>query len=214
MPDFAQILRSEIESLEAEISNDPRYKKVESLKNVLALYDSSGKDSDGEPQQGPLRTVTRVPSETRARAMELAELFLRNRAGPTPTRDILDHILSHGGEIGGREPVSNLSAMLSNSGTFQSHGRIGWTLRQNDMPEIRDSDFRDAAQHILADLESQQLLDLKSNINAGETIPADFDSRLLAEARNRSGRLLTDQETKKLRKVFREELDQNIEHCR
>jgi hypothetical protein len=39
-------------------------------------------------------------------------------------------------KIGGKEPASNLSAMLSKSPWFKSHGRRGWTLAdEGDEPD-------------------------------------------------------------------------------
>lgn len=235
MVDFKDALRAEIAALEAQLQMTELYQKLQGLRSVLSLYDSGGGASEpgrdprmlGKPPSlidtmirqlarenaakeaatvGQQRSITRVPSEARAKAMELAELFLRNRSAPTPTRDILEHILANGGEIGGQEPVSNLSAMLSNSDKFQSHGRIGWTLAQ-EHEAIPSKVFTEIAEDVLADLETRELQDLHSVVNERhQPFPADLDGRILAAARRRVGRLLTDHETRELRNTVAQSL--------
>lgn len=207
MPGFLEALRTEIRDIKAELAADPRYIKLKSLRNVLALYESSGGDRDENDDAGvevslPARTITRVPSEARSRAMELAELYLRNRSGPTPTREILDHIVALGGEIGGREPVSNLSAMLSNSGKFQSHGRAGWTLADPEVEVLGDSTVSDVVQYIMADLTSDQIFHAYSFYETNNKIAQDLDARLLSDTRRRINRHLTDNEMRTIRSEF------------
>lgn len=134
--------------------------------------------------------------------MELAELFLRNRSGPTPTREILDHIVALGGEIGGKEPVSNLSAMLSNSGRFQSHGRAGWTLIDADAESLDVQTISDVVQYVMADLTTDQIVEASSWYETTHKVPHELDSQLLGETRGRISRHLTDNEMRMLRNAF------------
>ncbi|MER8787766.1 hypothetical protein NKH71_07870 [Mesorhizobium sp. M0983] len=214
MASFKESLRQEIRELEEELRANALNKKLQGLKEVLALYETSGEEG-GRPNEmlQPIRTVTRVPSESRAKAMELAELFLRNRSGPTPTREILDHIVTHGGEIGGREPISNLSAMLSNSNLFQSHGRVGWTLASGDedTEPLEDGFYNDVAESILADLDSDSLRELHNFIRSNDNIPHDIDGKLLSVAKKRLNRLLKDGEMRNLRRVFKDVLSLQTE---
>lgn len=202
MADFTAALKAEIQEIENELKNDPRYKKLESLRSVLLLYQSSGVATEkaGAP---PVRTITRVPSEGRAKAIELARLYLRNRVGPTPTRDIYDHVVDNGAEIGGKDPVNNLSAMLSNSDEFQSNGRAGWTLApENGQAPIGNETYEAVAEAVLADLTSDQMRDTHSWVVSTHKVPQDIDGKLLGVARDEIGRFLTDKESAALRAIF------------
>lgn len=201
---FLDALKAEINEIEAELAADPRFVKLRGLQAVLALYETSGRAREGISAEvaAPIRTVTRVPSEARSRAMELAELFLRNRVGPTPTREILEHIQAFGGEIGGKEPVSNLSAMLSNSGKFQSHGRAGWTLADEDAEPLGLETVANVIEYVMADLTTDQILEAYSLYAATKMVEHDLDSRLLSETRRRISRHLTDNEMRTLRTGF------------
>lgn len=77
----------------------------------------------------PLRERKRPGSPERQAILDLAKAFLAPRLYPTTTMEIFEHI-SRQMEIPGKEPRNNLSAMLSNSSEFQSHGRAGWTLAE------------------------------------------------------------------------------------
>lgn len=202
MADFTVALKAEIQELENELKNDPRYTKLESLRSVLLLYQPSGV----EPQKSsdsPTRTVTRAPSEGRAKAIELARLYLKNRSGPTPTRDIFDHIINNGAEIGGKDPVNNLSAMLSNSDEFQSNGRAGWTLApENGQAPIDNETYEAVAEAVLADLTSDQMRETHSWVVATHKVPQDIDGKLLGVARDKIGRFLAEKESVTLRSIF------------
>jgi hypothetical protein len=132
---FVAALKAEIANLEAELYENKVYRRLGEARQLLALYD----DEPAESGRSALRQMfianavkrdaARRSSPDRAKALDAARMFLTNRVGePTPTGIIYDHIVSLGIEIGGNEPRNNLSAMLSNSPIFQSHGRAGWTL--------------------------------------------------------------------------------------
>ena len=208
MADFLEALTIEISAIEAELRADPRFQKWESLRSVLSLYQASGMAKPLPEDQGG-RTITRAPSENRVKALELARLFLRNRSGPTPTREIYDHIVNNGGEIGGKDPVNNLSAMLSNADGFQSNGRAGWTVVPDDGQQkpIDDHVYLDVTRSVLSDLTADELNHTYSWVTTNRKIPSDIDGHLLAEAREKVGRFLTDKETSTLRGFFTSTLE-------
>jgi hypothetical protein len=56
--------------------------------------------------------------------------FLKEKTEPVPLRHIYYQVVERGGcRIGGQDPVNGLSAILSRSGRFTAHGRMGWTLK-------------------------------------------------------------------------------------
>jgi len=138
---FTDLLRKEIAELEAELSADPRFRKLQTLREALALYQQEA--STRAPRSGERRmssgTSKRTMSTARAHALELsADCIRAHGGGPVPTRDIYAWIEPLGAEIGGTQKVSNLSAMLSQSDRFKSHGRAGWTLA-TDQSEAQPS---------------------------------------------------------------------------
>ncbi|SFC76382.1 hypothetical protein SAMN05428997_11155 [Bosea sp. CRIB-10] len=133
-------LKAEIAALERELLENVTYQRLLVAKQMVALYEPQATalrpplvpPASLTPLTAPPRLADPPPrrgNPERARALDAARLFLANRiAEPTPTAAIYDHIVSLGIEIGGSDARNNLSAMLSNSPIFQSHGRTGWTL--------------------------------------------------------------------------------------
>lgn len=131
--DFASQLQREIAALEAELANDPRFLKLEKLREVLALYNERETHSDdraknADRSDAPSGPPVRTPTPNRLQAESLSAQLLEGRDRPTPTREIYDYLLAHGVEIGGKQPTSNLSAILSKNDKFKSVGRSGWLL--------------------------------------------------------------------------------------
>lgn len=139
MAEFVSALKAEIANLEA--AKRLTDQRLAEARRMLALYEPSADvDASGEklgdilgrppyaPDMSSAKLPTRMPSPERAKVLELAQTFLAGRMAPTPTAVIYDHVISMGGRIGGNDPRNNLSAMLSNSDLFRSHGRSGWTL--------------------------------------------------------------------------------------
>lgn len=156
MSDILAAIRSEANSLEQQLQSDPRYLKLQRLRELEALYDSEASaskvlgvsqgtvfpvDAPAPPSPVPAPTQAnvvappvvvaarfgRAPSPERIQALEQAAAFIKGRASPTKTSDILTAIEATGVKIGGEVPVGNLSAMLSRSKQFLSHGKAGWT---------------------------------------------------------------------------------------
>lgn len=135
---FVQALTREIEELESSLAQDARYRKLSALRQVLAHYDElshakaepSASSELQPPRQNFQPPLRRASSLAREKAVELAEEYLRGRREPTPTREIYAFMLSRGAELRGKEPTSNLSAILSKSAEFVPHGRAGWTLSE------------------------------------------------------------------------------------
>jgi len=142
---FVQSLRDEIEALERELSRDARFLKLKRLQEVLALYAGVAPNEGTSPgatdatrrvdSDAPVAAATalrappiRMASELRQRAETLAVEFLRGLTRPTPTREIHEMLLARGIELGGKQPTSNLSAILSKNEKVHAVGRSGWVL--------------------------------------------------------------------------------------
>jgi hypothetical protein len=127
--DFIPALDAEIAALEEGLAADPRYLKLRELRRVRELYTGNRPTDDlvARPRSNPLLRQRRAPSTHRQKILDHAKEFLRGRTEPTTTAMIFDAI-NPVVEIPGENPRNNLSAMLSNSPEFSSHGRAGWTL--------------------------------------------------------------------------------------
>jgi hypothetical protein len=110
-------LVKEIEALEGELKGDPRCERLIALNKLYRLY--------AIPEEDGKRSRTKA--ETQVILDEVARL-LKNRPLPTPTAEILRELNEKGITVPGDNPQNNLSAMLSYSEFFKSHGRHGWTL--------------------------------------------------------------------------------------
>jgi hypothetical protein len=220
--DFSSALRAEIAELEAALEADLRFRRLTELRRILDLYPTEPHEhvASGWARAelvnkfafalSPRQTATgRKMSPERAKALEVAKLFLANRSGPTPTRDIYDHLLSLGLSIPGEVPVNNLSAMLSNSDEFFSHGRSGWSIRGPDTP-ISMAVMRDTVEVVLADMGTDEIREAYTSVKRHQGVPADVDGRLLATARSAIRRDLTDPEKRDLRAVFSEMAESSL----
>ena len=148
MADFVQSLRSEITALQESIrtSPDPRALKLQELKKVLAIYvgkansptvvvDAEPVHPSNLPRTGRVSAVLgqkpgRKISPQRQAAIEATIAILKQATGPLKTSALYEMISDMGASIGGADPVNNYSALLYARDEFQSHGREGWTLKE------------------------------------------------------------------------------------
>jgi hypothetical protein len=132
---FVAKLREEIASTEADLASDPRWVRLQALRDMLRLYESDPEVvrlSSRPTAEGVDRKRPRT-SGARKQALEVARNFLANASVPIPTASIYDVVRKAGVLIGGENPKNNLSAMLYHAPDFVSHGRQGWTLIESEM---------------------------------------------------------------------------------
>lgn len=127
MTAFPAALRAEIASVEAALQSDPRFARLMALQAALSIYDAAP-----APQRKRLGGTPpiRQKSEGRELVEEHTIEYLTGRTKPTPVREIYGMLTDRGVRIGGAQPTSNLSAILSKHPGIVSHGRKGWTLRK------------------------------------------------------------------------------------
>jgi len=120
--EFIGMMRAEIASIERELEGNPKYIRLTSLRRALATYGLTENDS---------KLATSPKFENRAKEQALAvalEMVSVSSGLPIPTRDIHDRLLSENIILSGKDPKSNLSAILSDDDRFKANGRSGWTL--------------------------------------------------------------------------------------
>jgi len=144
MSNLLPMLEAEIAEIERELAADPRYLKLGHLRQLAALYRGPSKAQAEDVSNAAGKGVTAAPSKEktattqRQKMLEDVEELLKVHDVPTKTVILYEYLRAQGYQIGGKDAVSNLSAMLANSGRFRSHGRsLGWTLRDWEPPAER-----------------------------------------------------------------------------
>ncbi len=132
-PDVLQSLEREAEELEA---------KLEAIRRVIALYD--GEVSPASAPSPPRRRLRRVRLKESDPILDAAAECLGDRT-PMRTKHLLRRLNRRGVEVPGKVPQNTLSARLSNSPRFRSHGRSGWTRADTSHPETPDDDSSEAS---------------------------------------------------------------------
>lgn len=154
---FLSALRDEIAALDAELRQDDRYVRLQALRQVLPHYErtvspmvppvaqAAHQTEASEPRSEP-KPPLRQPSEARVLAERYSEEYIAGRTYPTPTRELYEMLRAKGVEIGGKQPTSNLSAILSKSGKVVSMGRAGWVSLEvaKQIEAIQPSDLTEA----------------------------------------------------------------------
>ncbi len=212
MADFMAALLAEISSLESELEQDVRYVRLRELRRIPHLYPSATADASpatAANQDQPMakrtqqRQTARQPSSDRERALAAAKVYVTSLDRVVPTREILEQLTANGIEVGGASPLNNLSAIISTSGAFQSHGRKGWTLKNGSAPVLNHDDYNQIVDETLREFTSREFSHIIIELDASKGIPPDIDRRLLARSRERTnGHLLTDEQMRTLRETF------------
>lgn len=133
-PDVLQSLKLEADELEA---------KLEAIRRVIALYDDAPSPSPSPPRHR-IR-IRRLRHKRSDPILDAAAEELGERTAPMRTRILLKRLNNRGVEVPGKVPQNTLSARLSNSPRFRSHGRSGWTKADTSHPETPDDDSSEAS---------------------------------------------------------------------
>lgn len=124
-------LQSEIARLEAQLNDSrSRQQKIAHFIEMYKLY-----VTDGETPDSKFDVQSKFggdPPET----VRAVEEILRAAGGPLKTRSLVDELALRGINIGGGNPVTNLSGMLSRwHSLFVPNRREGWGLQEWRQPE-------------------------------------------------------------------------------
>jgi hypothetical protein len=103
--------------------------RLEAVRSVIRAY---GMTNDSDHTSGKSTNhdhVRRTPSDKTRRVISLLTRLLDGVQDPTPTRELLAFIESEGIQIGGKNSIATLSAILSRAIAFESVGKSGWRLK-------------------------------------------------------------------------------------
>ncbi len=135
-----------IAKLETELAADPRVALLNSLKAARDAY-AGGSGAANRPQE---EMKARMPVEEggpamapgRAQAFKLCREYLIGKAEPVRTRHLYEMVERAGVDLPGG--MNNLSSMLGrHPRVFRSHGRQGWTLKEQPDNVIKNEEAAD-----------------------------------------------------------------------
>lgn len=133
-------LDATIDKLESELSADPRFVLLTTLRRARDEFGASTGGAIAAPidEERPIITAIKKKTATepklapgRAKAYRICKEALVGHTEPVRTRDLYNLIEANGVDLPGG--MNNLSSMLGRHPTvFKSHSRAGWTLKDQE----------------------------------------------------------------------------------
>ena len=137
MSNLVAALRAELNELQAELQRDPRYKRLQKIRELLALYEPNAAAPLSPPPMAPssashhsVEPNRPLEGLTTKRAKVLAEIrSLLKSNGRMHRAKILEHLVAKG--LMGKEtkPLQALAIYLSEAGQFVNDGEGNWSLK-------------------------------------------------------------------------------------
>lgn len=140
MSEIIDALDRELRRLEAELAQDPRYRRIGRIRELLSDY-----RADQAPTFAPTSapTVRGRPAIAGATEPSKATMirtnvreYLQDKGAPVHRGEILEHLTFHGLMEGHKNPMANLAAYLSEwRDEFEPDGRGNWSLKESPQGE-------------------------------------------------------------------------------
>lgn len=123
-----------IAQLRAElVAQEERASKIRAYLELAQLYNTPRRQPDVATQTSDSAPSRRTDGGVTGRTVAAVEAMLRAEQKPILTRVLFKRLADeHGIEIGGKEPVANLSGILSRSGKFVNDRIEGWSLKSEE----------------------------------------------------------------------------------
>ncbi len=116
-------MRAELARAQAQVASlESRIAKTEAYVEMAAVYEVE----DTQHENGKPRSAGGAV----ALATQAAKEILRETGQSLPTRQILKRLEERGIQVGGRDPVANLSGFLSRDDDFTNSRATGWALSE------------------------------------------------------------------------------------
>ena len=128
MSGLVAALHQELQTLEAELAADPRYRKLAKIRELLAIYDVP-KPTQLPHRNEPMAPVSTEPATKSDRVRVETRAFIERSGGVAHRQEILGHLLQLGLMGKERSPMASLAAYLSEMKEFMSAGGGRWTIR-------------------------------------------------------------------------------------
>lgn len=199
------ILETKATQLHAELAEvESNAVKIRAYIEMAKLYEHGSTISSAAPSaQAAQQQVTREFGGNFGKAITAVEGLIIAAGHPLHTRVLIDRLREMGIEIGGKEPVGNLSSALSRSGKFTNSRMNGWNLRDESESVLEQVDYESIASELISNLTPDEIAQVREYLASGKGVPNPIDGRLLGSSRNwNEGRDLTDAQSKALRVTF------------
>jgi hypothetical protein len=129
MSEIVDALRRELETLEAELANDPRYRKIARIRSLLTEYAAPTSRSADVAQTK--RTRTTSTSSKKIRIHDALMSFLAAHPGAHRS-DILAEMKGKGLMGDEKDPMASLAAYISDfRDELENVGQGRWSLRES-----------------------------------------------------------------------------------
>jgi hypothetical protein len=199
-------LESKAAHLRADLAEvEARAEKIRAYIEISKVYEHGGTIGDNAVPRQTARSqhVAREFGGNFGKAIAAVEDIIIGEGHPVHTRVLIDRLREMGIEIGGKEPVGNLSSALSRSGKFTNNRTDGWSLRGESATILAQADYDAIASEFISSLTPAEIAIVGEYLKADRGVPNAIDGRLLASSRNRNnGNDLTTAQSKALRMAF------------
>lgn len=113
-------------------------RKLQAVETTIAAYEGVvpkkiGATKYSTPQRAPAKKTLEIRKAVRG-------LIVPRGSKPTPTRELVSYLKMMSIDVGGKNPIATLSALLSHSEGFKSIGRSGWIIDATDPQNAEGSD--------------------------------------------------------------------------
>lgn len=148
MNEMVNALRRELAQLEAELRADPRYVKIDGIKNLLAIYQKEAPPANlqqaAPAAEARARPRVQLKSGPKARDIKTAVTELLAANGSVHRKAILDHLIGKGLMGHEKNPLKQLAAYLSGwRAEFKSDGLGNFSLVSRREPAGSGLPFND-----------------------------------------------------------------------
>lgn len=126
------LLKAQIEDLEAELRKNPIYRELEILRDTVRKLEGLSSSTAATPSEPPRPIIGSITiREAVLRALE-------ERGYPMSTKDLVTVLPVYGKTVGGKDPAVNLASILSKDDTFiyLKEPYKGWWPRNKDPDPI------------------------------------------------------------------------------
>lgn len=130
-----QILEDRIADLQQQLAENPTYKELEILKGTLRQLSELA-----APQPTGVRLYVSdrlAPAKDQITTKGAIHAVLHEAAEPLTTREIHDRLIEAGRQVGGRDPIINLSSIMSKDNSLRSvtwRGAKRWWPANKTLP--------------------------------------------------------------------------------
>lgn len=116
---FVTALKLELQQIEADLHNDPRFRRAQRIRELLADYEG----------KADLRAVISGPTPGKFERIRVELNRLMKDGGYIHRKALLDHLLALGLMGTEKNPMASLAHYLTTSGHYKNNNNGSWALK-------------------------------------------------------------------------------------